>query len=189
MAIGALFGAAGGQVISAGVAYGLQKDAQAHQKNIMKNQKQWLYNDLRAAGINPILAGGATNVSGGAGIASAGTGQDLGAAFRAGKMFKALKRKADSEAITAKNMEAQSWDAAREQTATASSATDDAIMKRMEMWQATARNENIMTGIKSRKELDNVGIPAFGLSGSDMRKFNVILRQFRGQDQNSAGRE
>jgi len=189
MAAGAVAGAAAGQLLSGAIGYGLQKDAQQHQLKIMKNQKQWLYDDLRAAGINPILAMGASSTAGGTGIASAGAGQDLGAAFRAGTIFKSLKKKAASEAITAKNMEETSRADAMKAGFLSRIEADNAIVKRNEAIQSNARQGNIMTGIRSRKELDTIGIPAFGLSGSDMRKFNVILRQFRGQDANSAGRE
>lgn len=188
---GAVGGAVGGQVISGAIGYGLQKDAQAHQKNVLKNQKQWLVADLKAAGLNPILAAGGLGgqVSGGGGVASPGSGQDLGEAFRKGSVFKALKAKAISEAVTAKNVEQMSHHQAMTAGSVSSIEYDNSIMKSLEQQQATARHKNVMEGIKSRKELDAAGIPAFGLSGSDLRKFNAVIQQLRGKDQTGAGKE
>jgi len=107
MAIGAVGGAIGGQLISGGIAYGLQKDSQAQQEKILKNQKQWLMADLRAAGLNPILAAGGIGgqIGGGQSTASAGSGADLGAAARAGAVFKAVKEKALADAGSARSIE------------------------------------------------------------------------------------
>lgn len=104
MAIGAVGGALGGSLVSGAIGYGLQKDSQKFQMNVLKNQKQWLVADLRAAGLNPILAAGGLGgqVAGSGGIASPGSGADLGAAGRAGGLYKALKAKANAEAGTAK---------------------------------------------------------------------------------------
>jgi len=173
----AVAGAVGGQVLGGAISYGLQKDAQANQRKILQNQKQWLVADLRAAGLNPILAAGGLGgqVAGSGGIASPSSGHDLGEAFRKGNIFKHLKAKAREDAVTAKNTAAQSmWDA------------KTAMHVRV---QSTARHTNVMEGIGARTELDAAGIPSFGLKGSDMRKFNAIIQQLRGKDQTGAGKE
>lgn len=187
----AVAGAVGGQVLGGAISYGLQKDAQANQRKILQNQKQWLVADLRAAGLNPILAAGGLGgqVAGSGGIASPSSGHDLGEAFRKGNIFKHLKAKAREDAVTAKNTAAQSmWDA-KTAMHVSTQQSDQAIIKQLERVQSTARHTNVMEGIGARTELDAAGIPSFGLKGSDMRKFNAIIQQLRGKDQTGAGKE
>ncbi len=168
----------------------LMEDAQKHQIRILKNQKQWLYNDLRAAGINPILAVGTGQVVGGAGAPSVGGGGDgTGGEIRAGQLQKAAKEKLLAEAGTAKNMQMESFHRADIAGSLSAVESDNAIIKANEREQSNARQGNVLQGIRSRKELDRVGMPALGMTGADMRNFNIIIQQLRGRDQNAAGRE
>lgn len=67
---GSILGFAGGLLGSAS-AKEAQEDAQDWQRHVMQHMTQWRMEDLRAAGLNPILAGGAlAQGSAGAGIAS-----------------------------------------------------------------------------------------------------------------------
>lgn len=82
-----------------------RKEQEAWTERVLKNQKQWLYDDLRAAGINPILAvdSGASQVAptiGTPGV-SAG-GEDIGSQVRAGQLQKKTLEKLEAEAATAK---------------------------------------------------------------------------------------
>ncbi len=193
MGLGAVGGALGGQVVSGAIGYGLQKDQQNFNKEVLQNQKQWLVADLRAAGLNPILAAGSFggSVSGGGGIASPSSGQDFGEAFRKGDLFKAAKAKALADAGSAKNVEERTrWE---KDTALhlSTQESDNAIIKQLQRVQATAQHDSVMKGIQSRNELDNMGIKnlfgtGFDLSGAETRKLNVILRRLRGQDTTSA---
>lgn len=83
----------------------LMEDAQKHQIKILRNQKQWLYDDLRAAGINPILAGNASQVAGGAGAPSVNPGSDqTGAEIRNMGLFRQQLNKAKADASNARNL-------------------------------------------------------------------------------------
>ncbi len=66
-----------GKTVASGVA---QLQAQKFTKKMMKNRFQWMVDDLRAAGLNPILAvrGGLSAQMGGSGIASFGGGGSAG---------------------------------------------------------------------------------------------------------------
>lgn len=63
-----------GDAVSTGLNYmassALQRDAQQHQIELMKNAKQWQVEDLRKAGLNPILAAGVNTASPGSPTAS-----------------------------------------------------------------------------------------------------------------------
>lgn len=100
-------GAVAGGVIGGAISYGLQKDSQSNQRNILQNQKQWLVADLRRAGLNPILAAGGLGgqVAGSGGIASPSSIGDIGEAGRRQGLYDAVKAKANAEAGTAKYVE------------------------------------------------------------------------------------
>lgn len=75
-----------------GFAKHMQEDAQDFQLQVLKNQIQWRYDDMRAAGINPILAaqGGIANAGGG--TASPGGGDAIGQAINSAKEAAFAKR-------------------------------------------------------------------------------------------------
>lgn len=177
-------GPVGGAVVGGAISYGLQKDSQKFQRDVLQNQKQWLVADLRAAGLNPILAAGGLGgqVSGGGGIASPTSAGDLGEGFRKGGLFKAAKAKLEAEKVTAM------WDAkTAEHLSTQQS--DQAIIKQMERVQATASHSNRMDEIRSRREFYKAGVEGpggFKLEGSDVRKWGIFINQLFGREKSSA---
>jgi len=192
--VAAAAGPIGGAVIGGAISYGLQKDSQSFQKQVLQNQKQWLVADLRAAGLNPILAAGGLGgqVSGGGGIASPSSAGDIGEAIRRGGLFKAAKAKAAADAVSAKNISDQTMWNARTAEHTSTIASDEAIIKQNERVQSNARQKNVLMGIESRTQLDRAGISipgpggGFKLTGAELRKLNVIIQQLRGRDNNTA---
>ncbi len=93
-----------GKTVASGVA---QLQAQKFTKKMMKNRFQWMVDDLRAAGLNPILAvrGGLSPQMGGSGIAGFGGGGGAGAtALGAAKLkeeINVLRQQAESLASSA----------------------------------------------------------------------------------------
>ena len=109
-ALGAGLGQLAGSGLSAGLGWAAQEDAQDFAKTLAKKQIRWRVNDLRAAGLNPILAATGGGFGGGA---SAGApmmrppdiGAGVGNALRAGKelqMFESEKKRVDEQAQAAK---------------------------------------------------------------------------------------
>lgn len=174
----------------------MMEDQQDFIERILKNQIQWKVDDMRAAGINPILAAGGGFGGGGASAPSAPTfaagGEGLGELFRKGGLQKSIKSKARSDAASAK--EIVEINKSLKQTAKANAHTalsessirdDESIMKRNARDLSNAQQPNLLTGARTRRELDTTGLGP--LSGSDMRKLNQIIRSFRGRDKTSAG--
>lgn len=101
MAAAAGAGALGG-IVGGAVTYGLNvaasNDAWRRQKRVLQNQIQWRVADLRAAGLNPILAAGSF-LGGGAPSVVAARATDIGQAGAAGaaSATKAYKSKAERE--------------------------------------------------------------------------------------------
>ncbi len=93
-----------GKTVAAGVA---QLQAQKFTKKMMKNRFQWMVDDLRAAGLNPILAvrGGLSPQMGGSGIASIPGGGSIGSTALSAAKFKSeiavLTQQAESLASSA----------------------------------------------------------------------------------------
>lgn len=83
----------------------LQNDAQEHQEHLMRNAKQWQVEDLRKAGLNPILATGLNTLAPGSSTASFSGANN--SALR--ESMASLRRKesqvADEEIATAKSVQ------------------------------------------------------------------------------------
>lgn len=72
-----------------------QNSSQDYNTEVLQNRHQWEVDDLRAAGLNPILS--ATNSSGGSGIGSSSFGSmpDLGQVLNSSLAVKVAKKQAD----------------------------------------------------------------------------------------------
>lgn len=74
--LGGIFGLAG-SAAQAAMSWKMQQDAQEHQKDMYKQRYQWTMEDMRSAGLNPMLAY-AQGVGGGAGGAGIGGTPNFG---------------------------------------------------------------------------------------------------------------
>lgn len=132
----------------------LQNDAQSHQIEIAKNQKQWQVEDLRKAGLNPILAAG-VNPS----VPGSPTASFSGASNSALREYLASQRRKESAVADEQIKTAQSVQAVNSAQAETQRSVQDVNSAQAEKIRAEAekiRRETTQIPTLSQEEISSI---------------------------------
>lgn len=158
----------------------LQNDAQSHQIELAKNQKQWQVEDLRKAGLNPILAAG-VNPS----VPGSPTASFNGASNSAMREYLASQRRKESDVADEQIATAQSVQKLND--AQADKAKAEAERVKVDTQKAKAETHSAEVDADYReaekwlKGVGNVGLAASGIGGGAyaLHKFAPALTSSR----------
>lgn len=175
-AVANIAGSVLGDAVSTGLNYmassALQRDAQQHQIEIMKNAKQWQVEDLRKAGLNPILAAGVNTASPGSPTASFS-----GANTSALREAMASLRRKESDVADAQIATAQSAQKLNDAQAAKAKAEAERVKVDTQKAKAETQSAEVDADYREAEKWLN-GVYKVGLTGSGIGAGAYALHKF-----------